>query len=280
MESETNTMEVEHAGEVKPKKKYSGAVSKISLAGALVDIGVGRPAVLHISQITSNSTDESIKRVEDVLQLGQEIEVWVRKVKADHIELTMIKPLDLDWREIKTGMVVKGTVARLEKFGVFVEIGAERPGLVHISELAHGYIRTPSEVVKEGDEVEAQVLEVNRRKKQIKLSLKALQPEPEVILAEVNAENTGETQSHEKSKPRKKTAGRKERNKTEVSGEINLPDVTPAESDPTAMEMAWQAAMEKVKARRNDERNKKVRSASREQEEIISRTLEHKGQHN
>lgn len=279
MESETTTMEVEHASEVKPKKKYSGTVSKIGLAGALVDIGVERPAVLHISQITSNSTDESIKRVEDVLQIGQEVEVWVRKVKADHIELTMIKPLDLEWREIKTGMVVKGTVTRLEKFGAFVEIGAERPGLVHISELAHGYVRTPSEVVKEGDEVEAQVLEVNRRKKQIKLSLKALQPEPEVILAEVKAESAEETQNREKSKPRKK-AGRKDRGKNEFSGEINLPDVTPAEPEPTVMEMAWQAAMEKAKARRNDERNKKVRSASREQEEIISRTLEHKGQHN
>ena len=44
--------------------------------------------------------------------------------------------------------------------------------------MAHGYVRTPSEAVNEGDEVEAQVLDVNRRKKQIKLSLKALQEEP------------------------------------------------------------------------------------------------------
>ena len=77
----------------------------------------------------------------------------------------MKEPLALEWREIKPGMTVKGQVVRLETFGAFVEIGAERPGLIHISELSHSYVRTPGEVVREGDEVEAKVLEVNRRKK-------------------------------------------------------------------------------------------------------------------
>ncbi len=169
--------EADRANEVKPKMKFTGKVAKISLAGAVIDLGIGQPAVIHISQLISPS-EEAIMKVEDVLQVGQEIEVWVKKVKEDHIELTMIRPLDLEWRDLKKGMNVKGKVVRLEKFGAFVEIGAERPGLVHISEMAHGYVRTPSEVVNEGDEVEAQVLDVNRRKKQIKLSLKALLPEP------------------------------------------------------------------------------------------------------
>ncbi len=103
----------------------------------------------------------------------------MRRVKEDHIELTMNEPLALEWREIKKGMNVKGTVVRLEKFGAFIEIGAERPGLVHISEMAHGYVKTPGDMVKVGDEVEAQVLDVQRRKKQIKLSMKATQPAPE-----------------------------------------------------------------------------------------------------
>src|SRR5659263_591143 len=96
----------------------------------------------------------------------------------------MVKPLDLEWRDIKKGMTIKGKVVRLEKFGAFVEIGAERPGLVHISEMAHGYVKQPGDVVKEGDEIEAKVIEVNRRKKQIKLSMKALRPEPEVVVVE------------------------------------------------------------------------------------------------
>jgi ribosomal protein S1 len=91
----------------------------------------------------------------------------------------MIKPLDLEWGEIEKDSVVKGKVSRLERFGVFVDIGAERPGLVHISELTHDYIHSPGEIVKEGDEVEVKVLDVDRRKKQIRLSMKALEEKPE-----------------------------------------------------------------------------------------------------
>ena len=65
----------------------------------------------------------------------------------------------------------------MKPYGAFVDIGAERPGMVHVSELTHGYVKTPSEIVKEGDEVEAKVLDVNRKKKQIRLSIKALEPE-------------------------------------------------------------------------------------------------------
>ena len=56
-----------------------------------------------------------------------------------------------------------------------MDIGAERPGLVHISEMTRDYIKSPGDVVEEGDEIEVKVLNVNRQKKQIKLSMKALE---------------------------------------------------------------------------------------------------------
>jgi small subunit ribosomal protein S1 len=281
-------VETTSPNEVKPKARYTGKVLKTSLAGALIDIGVEQPAVLHISQIQP-PTEEPIKRVEDVLQPGQEVEVWVRKVRGDHIELTMMKPLDLEWREIKKGMTVKGTVTRLEKFGAFVEIGAERPGLVHISEMAHGYVRQPSDVVKEGDEIEAEVLDVNRRKKQIKLSMKALQPEPikeeEPAKPALNAaqmhfkERAGESTGPGGTSQRRtaKKAPRKDRKRDE-NGEITftLEESTPSEAEPTAMEIALREAMEKAKSRKQDDKNRKARSVSREQEDILSRTLENK----
>ena len=68
---------------------------------------------------------------------------------------------------------------------MFVDIGAERPGLVHISEMTHDFIRTPGDVVKEGDVVEVKVLDVIKPKKQIKLSMKALQDKPEDVVKAV-----------------------------------------------------------------------------------------------
>lgn len=276
MESSVVAVE-DRSSEIKQKMHFTGTVKKIILAGAIVDLGLDKLGLVHISQLVNPSADQPIKRAEDVLQVGQSVEVWVRKVKEDHYELTMIKPLDLEWREIKSGMVVKGTVVRLEKFGAFVEIGAERPGLIHISEMAHGYVRTPSEVVNEGDEVEAQVLEVNRRKKQIKLSLKALQEVP------VKEEPVNDFVEQQPSAPREKPATKRKRR---TRGEENPGDFSElamsssseaqVEADPTFMEIALREAMEKAKVRKNQQKEKRNKFGSREQEDILSRTLENK----
>ncbi len=166
--------------DLKPKMKVSGKVLKTSLAGAIVDVGLGVPGLIHISKIQKGS----VTRVSDVLKVGQEVEVWIQKADPENkkIELTMIEPLGMDWREIKPEMELVGKITRIEKYGVFVDIDAERPGLVHISEMAHGYVRTPSDIVKKGDEVSVKVLKVDRRKKQIKLSMKALEESPQEAL--------------------------------------------------------------------------------------------------
>ncbi|MDH5607632.1 MAG: S1 RNA-binding domain-containing protein [Anaerolineae bacterium] len=228
--------------QVKRKDKFTGTVIKTTLAGAVVNIGLDKPAVIHISKMSA----EPVKRVEDILQVGQEIDVWVNKVNKNTnlVELTMLEPIALDWGDIKKGMAVKGTVTRLEKFGAFIEIGAERPGLAHISELTHEYVRTPEDAVKVGEEVEARVLDFSRKKKQIKLSLKALKEEPVS-----NASNYEEEED-------------------EV--------VTPAL---TAMEIAYRRAMdgqdddESGSSQVNDSSSYDKKS-QKEQEAIIARTLQ------
>ncbi len=169
--------------DIEPKMKLRGIVKQIQLAGAIIDVGVEEcDALLHISQIRRRR----VKNVGDALENGQKVTVWVRNVDRENLRLdvTMIKPPTLDWDDIQTGDIYSGKVVRIEKFGVFVDIGAERPGLVHISELAHGYVNTPDEVVEKGQMVEVKVIGVNRQKSQIDLSMKAVTPEPKAETTE------------------------------------------------------------------------------------------------
>lgn len=249
-----NTLDSAPVVALEPKTKLNGKVLKTTLAGALVDIGQSLPGVLHISQIS----ETAINKVEDVVKEGQEVTVWVKRVRKDRIELTMIEPLAYDWKELKPDMVVKGKVVRLETYGAFVDFGAERPGLIHVSELTHGYVKTASDVVKEGDEVEAKVLDVDRRKRQIRLSMKALQ--------EVAVEEYREPEPEER-----RGKGRRKGKKEEEHYEMEQ-DVT-NEPEYTAMQIAWQEALEKAKGK-NKIRAKSIKSNSHEHEELLNGTLE------
>jgi ribosomal protein S1 len=246
------------ASELKPKTKLTGKVIKTTLAGALLDIGTDLPGIVHISQMS----ETPIKRVEDILQVGQEVNVWVRKAKADRVELTMIEPLGVDWRELKPEMIFKGKVVRLETYGAFVEIGAERPGLVHISEMAHGYVKTPGDVVKEGDEIDVMVLDVDRKKKQIRLSMKAVLPKPE--------EKEETEVAH---RPERKRGGKKGRQPK--AEKLEVLQESAREPEPTAFELAWKEALERAKAEKAA-KAKKAKVGDREHEDLLSRTLKNR----
>ena len=158
--------------DLKRKMKLTGTVKKVELFGAFVDVGVGRDGLIHISALSSRP----VAKVEDVVKAGDTVTVWVRKVDpvAGRIDLTLVEPAALEWDEIKPGQIYPGKVVKLERFGAFVDIGAERPGLVHISELATYRVEEVTEIVKMGQDVEVKVLGVDPRKRQIKLSMKAL----------------------------------------------------------------------------------------------------------
>ncbi len=173
MSDVTQTPAPHRLEDLKRKMKLAGTVKKVELFGAFVDVGVGRDGLVHISAMSA----QPINRVEDVVKEGDGVTVWVRRVdaQAGRIDLTMIEPLGLDWDEIKSGQIYKGKVTKIERFGAFVDIGAERPGLIHISELATYRVEEVSEIVKLGDEIEVKVIGVDPRKRQIKLSIKALE---------------------------------------------------------------------------------------------------------
>ena len=243
---------------LKPKQKIEGKVLKTSLQGALIDINNPMTGFLHISQVViPNAPDTVIKSMDEFFKPGDVVTVWVKRILKDHVELTMREPLALDWRDITPDMVLHGKVVRLEPFGAFVEIGAERPGLVHVSELSHSYVRVPAEVVKVGDEVDVKVLEVDKRKKQIKLSMKALQKLPE----------EPEVETHRPARKGKQP-------KKEVV-EAETEEVIP---DPTFMEVAMRQAMDRAEKRLPEitSRVRKTKVSNDETDAIIERTLKTK----
>ena len=254
---ETDTTQNNTNQPYKAKQKFEGKVLKTSLQGVLVDIGSTLPAFLHISQVVDTKDSKAtVVNPEDLFKAGDPITVWIRRVAKDHISLTMIEPLAYEWRDLKPEMAVKGTIVRLETFGAFVEIGAERPGLVHVSELAHNFVRTPQEVVKVGDEVDVMILEVDKRKKQIKLSVKALQEAPEEEVVEAP-----------------KPARRGKKAKVEEVQEIEE-EIIP---DPTFMEIALRQAMDRAEKRMPENvRTKKQRYNKEDADDIFERTLKTK----
>lgn len=267
------TPDIAPAAAIEPKTKLSGKIVKTTLAGALVDIGGTLPGVIHISQLQN----EPVNKVEDVVKEGQTVEVWVRRVKKDRVELTMIEPLAFEWKEIQPDLIVKGKVVRVETYGAFVDFGAERPGLIHVSELTRGFVKTAGEVVKEGDEIEAKVLDVDRRKRQIRLSMKALQPEIVEEKPERTERAAERPERFDRPLDREDRKGRgdgKRKSKSKKRDEIyEMDNEGPTEPQLTAMQVAWQAALDRSKIK-DKSHHKSNKSASLEQEEILSRTLE------
>jgi len=155
--------------------ELTGTVQRIAAFGAFVNLG-GVDGLIHISQLSH----EHVEQVSDVLHEGQEVKVKVLSVDRDseRISLSIKDTLPGPWEEIEDkaprGSIHTGTVKRLVSYGAFVEVFPGIEGLVHISQIAHTHIATPHEVLKEGQEVQVKVLEVNKQDKRLSLSIKDL----------------------------------------------------------------------------------------------------------
>ncbi len=165
-------------GDLAAGQKYQGKVKTIEKFGAFVDFGGPREGLVPIGAMAR----ERINSPADVVQPDQEVTVWVTSVDAERqrISLSLVEPPALPWEAIQRGQTYAGKVVRMERFGAFVDIGAERPGLLHVREMGAGdYVRDASEIVKLGDEVQVKVLEIDRRKRQIDLTMRGVNEEEE-----------------------------------------------------------------------------------------------------
>src|SRR5512145_236249 len=171
MSEQVGTNVPKSLGDLVPRQEVKGTVKRLELYGAFVDIGIGQDALLHISQLGK----PNVRNVEDVVKAGDEITAYVLKVdkEAGRVALSLVRPPSLSWDDIQEGMTLQGKVTRLETYGAFLDVGAERDAMVHVSELSSGYVNSPSDVVKVGDVVEGRVIKINRKKRQIDMSLKA-----------------------------------------------------------------------------------------------------------
>lgn len=245
MESAAPEVTPTSINDLRPKMQLKGTVSRLELYGAFIDLGIGPNALIHISQLGK----EHVNRVADVLNVGDEVAVWVDKVdpQREQIMVTMIPPLDVEWKELDKGQIYTGSVKRLENFGAFIDIGAEREGLVHISELSHNYVKHPSEVLSVGDEVQVQVLGFSKRKRRIDLSIKNLLEKPESAASEATPAEVHEFEE-------------------EIEEDL-----------PTAMEVALRQAMGESMPIRKKKGGKKKRKQAKnreQQEDILNRTLQ------
>lgn len=150
-------------------EKMKGRVVGLAKFGAFVDIGAMTDGLVHITQFSG----KRVQKVEDAVSAGDEVEVWIKDIDHEkgRISLTMKPPPSQPMSSLSSGKIVSGSVTTVAQYGVFVDIGAETEGLVHISEMSSGFVSQPEDIVKPGDQVEVRVKEIDKARQRISLSM-------------------------------------------------------------------------------------------------------------
>jgi small subunit ribosomal protein S1 len=162
--------------------KVKGKVTNLVPYGAFVELEPGIEGLVHVSEL---SWTKRIARPADVLTQGQEIEAVVLGVSKEDQKVSLsVRQLDTNPWEVVTGKYptgtrVKGKVRNLTAYGAFIELEEGIDGMIHVSDLSWTRkINHPSEMLKKGDEIEAEVLDIDKTNQRISLSLKHLADDP------------------------------------------------------------------------------------------------------
>jgi small subunit ribosomal protein S1 len=180
LEEEALSLQHSRVSALREGEVVSGTVRSFAAYGAFVDLG-GVDGLLHISDMAWSR----VKAAEDVLSVGQQIEVKILSVDAETKRISLglkqlqPEPWDSAAETYQVGQRITGTVTRLMDFGAFVELEPGIEGMIHVSEMSWvKKVRKPSDMLKEGDTVEAVILAVSPAEKRISLGLKQALGDP------------------------------------------------------------------------------------------------------
>ncbi len=176
-----NNMRKEKAEEVwstiEVGKEYTGTVRSLTDFGAFVDIG-GVDGLVHVSELSW----KRIRHPSEVVSVGDKITVYVKDFDPEkkRISLGYKRTTDDPYHDVESrfpvGSIVHGTVVRMFPFGAFVEIAPGVDALCHISQISNVRLSKPGDVLREGMEVDARVLEVSNDARRVSISIKEVEP--------------------------------------------------------------------------------------------------------
>ncbi len=163
-------------------QKVKGKVVNLVPYGAFVELEPGVEGLVHVTEL---SWTKRIAKPSDVLKTGQELEAVVLGINREEQKISLgIRQLETNpWEKAAEkyppGTRVKGKIRNLTSYGAFLELEEGIDGMIHVSDISWTRkINHPSEVLKKGDEVEAQVLEVDKTNQRIALGVKQIGEDP------------------------------------------------------------------------------------------------------
>src|SRR5690349_20944103 len=164
----------------KPGDRVQGTVTRVADFGAFVELEKGIEGLIHMSEM---SWSKRLRKPSDVVKAGDQVEVVILGVnQADRrISLGLKQALGDPWQDVAqkfpVGSVVEAPVASLQKFGAFVKLADGVEGMIHVGDIsAEKRINHPQEILKVGQAVKAQVLELDVEKGRMRLGMKQLVP--------------------------------------------------------------------------------------------------------
>jgi small subunit ribosomal protein S1 len=168
------------AEKYKTGDRVRGTVARVTDFGAFIELEPGLDGLIHLSEM---SWSKKVRKPSDVVKAGDAVEVVVLNANAPErrIALGLKQALGDPWEAISSrhpvGSVVEAPVTSLQKFGAFVDLGDGIDGMIHIGDISREKrLNHPSEVLKVGEKVKAQVLEIDKAKRRIRLGIKQLEP--------------------------------------------------------------------------------------------------------